>query len=277
MVLGSFEPVFRALEEADIVLTPHLLDPLSPALKEGHEVRALRWGVFNLGFIGVRRSERTTSFLQWWNTRLQRHCLNNERGLNGDQLSDQSRPAYFPEASLSLRHPGLNVGYWNLHERRPSWNANAGRFVVSGEPLVFFHFSHWDIRNPERASIYDRPEGLEISVREACAALGTAYRELLFASGHPAMPLRCETSRVSRTVSPLRWRCVGSSMISSSLIASRNISVRRSIRVRGFAVNFARRGCPAGLVASGSGYEASISDDVDAKCSSCCTAQYVGE
>jgi hypothetical protein len=57
-VYHSLDPVFAQMAQADIVLTPHTVAPV----REGDPRREsvlLSAGVFNLGFIGVRKSEIT--------------------------------------------------------------------------------------------------------------------------------------------------------------------------------------------------------------------------
>lgn len=44
-------------------------------------------------------------------------------------------------------HPGANIGYWNLHERNMTENAD-GAIEVDGRKVLFVHFSGWDATKP---------------------------------------------------------------------------------------------------------------------------------
>ena len=59
-------------------------------------------------------------------------------------------PGMFRDVHL-LTHEGYNVAYWNLPHRSVSRNGDRG-CTVNGVPLVFFHFSGVDPREPESLS-----------------------------------------------------------------------------------------------------------------------------
>ena len=59
-------------------------------------------------------------------------------GFSSTRSGPSSRPAYV-DGFKALRHPGYNVAYWNLAQRRVS--RREGEWVVNGEPLRFVHFS----------------------------------------------------------------------------------------------------------------------------------------
>jgi hypothetical protein len=58
----------------------------------------------------------------------------------------------FPDLTKISRHPGLNVGYWNLEQRQLT--RTDGDFRIDGRPLVVFHFSGFDPANPWMLSKY---------------------------------------------------------------------------------------------------------------------------
>jgi hypothetical protein len=51
-----------------------------------------------------------------------------------------------------IKHPGYNVAYWNLHEREIKKIGN--RYVVNGEPAIFFHLSGFRAEEPQTFSRY---------------------------------------------------------------------------------------------------------------------------
>src|SRR5438270_5015447 len=75
--LVYFDPdiaIFRPLDEmwallaaSDIVLIPHLLDPIPLDGKRPSEQDILTAGAYNLGFIGLHASSEVQRMLDWWN------------------------------------------------------------------------------------------------------------------------------------------------------------------------------------------------------------------
>jgi hypothetical protein len=137
LVCAPFAEMFRRHFEAHaVLLTPHLLEPI-PA---PHLPVILRAGVYNAGIVGVRAGADAARFLDWWQQRVARDCLRDPfGGLCSDQrwldlavgLFDFVRP---------LREAGVNVGYWNLHERDLT-RAGAAIAVNGTQPLRLYHFS----------------------------------------------------------------------------------------------------------------------------------------
>ena len=126
-------------------LTPHLLVP--PIDDHGvfaNEINgSMRFGVFNLGFFAVTNTIEAKKVLEWWNSRLLRYCeAKPELGIFTDQKWFDLSPAYFPQI-ISLRHPGYNVGPWNIESRHLTFSDEI--YYSNGERLVFFHFSSYDM------------------------------------------------------------------------------------------------------------------------------------
>jgi glycosyltransferase involved in cell wall biosynthesis len=149
-VTGGLEALVAELDAANVVLTPHLLAPIGFDGRQPDEIAILQAGAYNLGFIGVANRPATHAFLDWWQARLETHCLNAvASGLFVDQKWVDLVPGLF-EGVRILRDPAYNVAYWNLHERHLA-EAN-DRLEVNGRPLAFFHFSGFDPRDPQQLS-----------------------------------------------------------------------------------------------------------------------------
>ncbi|MEM7225597.1 MAG: hypothetical protein AAF495_21645 [Pseudomonadota bacterium] len=140
--------VYRRLEELErrleagvgLVLTPHITSGLDDGL-DPDELALLRSGVYNLGFLAVAPGVESDRLLTWWAERLQERCLvEPEAGLFVDQRWMDFAPA-FHESTEILHHPGYNVAYWNLHERKLTAPEAGQPWLVNGAPLAFFHFS----------------------------------------------------------------------------------------------------------------------------------------
>jgi hypothetical protein len=137
---------------ANIVLTPHLLAPVSDKLRPT-ELDIRRTGAYNLGFCAIRASAVTKSFLKWWMDKLHTECIVDlEKGIFVDQSWIDLVPGLF-EGVFILRHPGYNVAYWNLAQRKVTVSAD-GDVSVNGVALVFFHFSGLDPKQPRVLSRY---------------------------------------------------------------------------------------------------------------------------
>lgn len=164
-----FQPLTRlleALQKYDIVLTPHYTAPINDNCLPT-ELHVMQTGVFNLGFIAVKRSGNTKAMLHWWQSRLKDQCLIDlARGLFVDQLWANLIPVYFDKVLIE-RYPGYNMAHWNLHER--TLEKRNGEWFVNNQPLVFYHFSHYNPANPEviaahhtRYNFTTRPDLAEI-------------------------------------------------------------------------------------------------------------------
>jgi hypothetical protein len=140
-LFGGLEPLERWLEESDILLTPHLVDPNhDPAAIEDNDLSASRTGIFNLGFVAIRTRGEGARFAKWWNDRLLDWCYDDmPAGLFVDQRWCDHVPALFDKVKV-IRDPGYNVASWNLSTRILSIGKD-GAITVNGVPLRFWHFT----------------------------------------------------------------------------------------------------------------------------------------
>jgi hypothetical protein len=154
-VTAEIDHIVRALDDRAILMTPHLC---LPAVSEGprSDSGILATGVYNLGFLALRRSEETSVFLQWWHERLRNQAFNDHyNALYTDQRWMDFVPSLFPDSTVQVwRHLGCNVAPWNYHERHI--DADGDHFTVRPRhdttpdaptyPLIFLHFSGFDFR-----------------------------------------------------------------------------------------------------------------------------------
>lgn len=203
MVFDSLRPIEEALRNAFLVLTPHVLAPLpgEPPIgsfivggRRVSERAFLANGIYNLGFAAVARSSASIQCLDWWKERTRLSCLNRPgQGMYVDQLWMNLAPVFFDGVHV-LRHPGCNVAYWNLHERSLTVTGESYR-VNEVAPLIFFHFSAYDPRQPDRICRWFSE--LTLAHRPDLAPLFETYHKALLAAGHEtlrnipcALPLR---------------------------------------------------------------------------------------
>lgn len=157
LVCHSLEKIFYHLSSVSILLTPHGRIPVSAQAANPHETNFLRSGISNAGFLGLRRTKETHKFITWFKERLIYYCFNDPvvgdpRGLFVDQLWLNLTFSYFRGVDF-LAEPGANLGHWNLWEKKLG-TAYDGKITVNQVPLLFVHFSGWDISNPGAVSRY---------------------------------------------------------------------------------------------------------------------------
>jgi hypothetical protein len=120
-----------------IVLTPHWVSGTAPSL----EATWLMYGAFNAGFFAVRNDQRGRDFLDFWWERCRRFCVNDfSEGLFLDQAWLNLAPVLFEDALALCRDHGMNVSWWNFHER-PLCVKDGRVTTTASAPLVLFHWS----------------------------------------------------------------------------------------------------------------------------------------
>lgn len=157
LCFGQFDEVWGALDNSDVVLTPHVSAPLPLDGQKPDDMEFVTAGFINAGFMAARKSEGTKICLEWMmRTVPDFGFFAPEYHSYADQTLMSCLPWYFPNTVSVIRHAGLNVAYWNLHERRLA--ILDGKFFCSGQPLVFFHFSGFDTRQPQRLTKHTKRE-----------------------------------------------------------------------------------------------------------------------
>lgn len=136
-VYAPLDELERLLDEYDIILTPHLLRECGHLLME---VSVLEHGIFNLGFLAIKRSDEAERLIKWWTDRLHRACFDLKHiGLFTDQKWFNHTMIFFNPHIL--RHPGYNVGPWSMMSRQITLEGD--QVLVDGQPLKFVHFSDY--------------------------------------------------------------------------------------------------------------------------------------
>lgn len=127
-------------QQYDIILTPHLIKPMTFDGKQPDEIAYLATGTYNGGFYSLKVTENSRRFIDWWCERMRYYCVYRlGQGLFVDQKWMNLIPVFFDKVHI-IKHPGYNISYWNLHERQVS--GEGGHYRVNDQwPLVFFHYS----------------------------------------------------------------------------------------------------------------------------------------
>lgn len=154
-VYHSLDTLEGELSTSSVLLTPHHFTPIPLDGQFPQENLALNHGVYNLGYLGLRRTPVADDLLAWWAERMAENCLIDL--LNGwfvDQLYFNYVPIYFKDVRI-CRHPGANVAFWNFHERKIKADLSL-EFAEQSSPLLFFHFSGFSplqSGNPTRVQV----------------------------------------------------------------------------------------------------------------------------
>lgn len=154
--IAIFSPLDELISNFDnhsILLTPHQLEPeKSPSAIIDNEICFLRYGTFNLGFVGVKNSDEGKKFVQWWSNRCLYFCYDDTpNALFTDQRWIDLAPSFFTDIAI-LRHAGYNVANWNLSNRHLTGNMEEG-IQVNQQPLCFYHFSNSQNIMPEKYNL----------------------------------------------------------------------------------------------------------------------------
>ena len=180
LVTADLDALFAALDATPVLLTPHLDrdypdDGLLP-----NDGSILASGIFNLGFLGIRRSAETDDLLQWLEGKLRNHCFHDQaNGYFVDQRFFDL--AFFLFPGFGVEHgAGYNMAYWNLHTRQ--LEGPAGAWTVGRDPLRFFHFSNY--RPDAGDTISGYTNRFTLANRPDLVSLFESYKQMLLEHGY---------------------------------------------------------------------------------------------
>jgi hypothetical protein len=144
VLFSRLDDIVQELDTFNMVLIPHQASPESSM--EGiidNEIGSLKYGVFNLGFLGVANTKVGRDFIQWWSKRIYHFCKDDiPNGLFTDQKWINLAPVLFDGVRInrSTRH---DVANWNMPIRKLT-KSKIGNYLVDGNPLGFYHFTGFD-------------------------------------------------------------------------------------------------------------------------------------
>lgn len=152
-VFDKLTPIENELKDKSILLTPHIYIPIEFDGESPTENTFTQHGIYNLGFLALKRSEDAQKLIDWWMRRLEVNCyIRPSEGIFVDQLPMNFVPLFFNNVKISDNW-GLNMAPWNLHER--DLVLKDGKYFVNDKtPLIFYHFSNCYPNNPELLSTY---------------------------------------------------------------------------------------------------------------------------
>lgn len=186
------------LLSASIVLTPHITSPFPEDDKKPKEKDILKTGMFNAGFYALKNDDNVASFIRWWKERMKDQCFERPKeGLNVDQKWLNFLPFYFEKVKV-LEHAGCNAAYWNLHERMISKKGKQF-FVNETDPLIFFHFSGYSLKQPELISRHQ--DRFSMEENEILKELFLGYKNILTENNHEELlQLSCHYAKSKKGI-----------------------------------------------------------------------------
>ncbi|MFH4964294.1 hypothetical protein V8G69_04760 [Gaetbulibacter sp. M235] len=130
------------LKTKTAVLTPHILTPIPRDGKLPDENIFMKYGIYNLGFLGLNaKSKETKTMLDWWEERTLKFGYDKvNEGYFVDQLWMIYAPIFYKDIEVLTTY-NYNMAPWNLHERRIISIDNGNILLNDQSQLVFYHFS----------------------------------------------------------------------------------------------------------------------------------------
>jgi len=179
LIISPMQELLEAVSNgSNCIMTPHLLAPVENF--EISDQTILLHGIYNLGFIGLRNNPGVIMVVEWWCRRMVNQCvIDLERGLFVDQKWADLFPAFIDKLTI-LRHPGYNIAYWNIFNRKV--NLVDGQWYSNSQPLRFFHFSGNKLEDPNILSRHT-PSYHRNNIGDVRILLDI-YREQVFANGY---------------------------------------------------------------------------------------------
>lgn len=174
---------FASLTEAAITLSPHRTKNVGylPEPKDFSVISLNRYGVYNAGYFELRRKTEAFAFLDWWKKLLEHTGYEKaDEHLFGDQLWLNLVHSFFDDVYIN-KNPGYNVAIWNLIERRVEERNET--YYVNDKPLVLFHFSKYNMSEPDKLVYYEEPY-LTFANFPELKTIYQKYREGLLEAGY---------------------------------------------------------------------------------------------
>ncbi len=149
LVFNSLNTILSGLENHSIIVTPHITTIEENYTGDLPESGLMYTGMFNLGFLALKRNDTSRKMLNWWEKRLEDRCFQNKmESYFTDQKWMDFLPSLFSSELLISFDLGLNFAPWNFYEREIVVDNNVlyvknriNQHNSKLTPLTFVHFS----------------------------------------------------------------------------------------------------------------------------------------
>lgn len=138
------------LDSSDVVLVPHAIKPhpddgMAPATQD-----LCRAGIANADVQLVRNTDEAWKAYKWLSTTLEKHCfIDTSIGFVNEQTWISLFPALFERCSY-WKTMQCNIATYNF--QLYNMRKEAGVWQTDGGPVLLFHYSGFDPKNPNRIS-----------------------------------------------------------------------------------------------------------------------------
>lgn len=155
LIYDSLDIIWNILDKSSFLITPHILTIETEFTGQIKEEGILFSGMYNLGFIGLKKTIHVRQMLDWWKNRLTYKCYSDNLNFYFfDQKWIDFLPCFFPEEEVYIcRNMGFNVAPWNYYERKLI-NIDGKYFATSRiskdsklDPLIFVHYSGYNYKS----------------------------------------------------------------------------------------------------------------------------------
>lgn len=175
LILGSLQ---RSLIDipGDVLLSPHISEPYPHDSYLPNDLDIIRSGHINGGVILIRNSNYGKQVINWLISKVASQWFVAPRvGLYADQLWLSMLPYLFKNAVSLILDRGINVAYWNVHERQIRATTNGQLVLKSGEIVKLLHFSGFEIGGKSLSKHLTR--SLSKTTQEALESVIEEYRK----------------------------------------------------------------------------------------------------
>lgn len=131
MFFGSPEEFLDRSAKFDVAITPHNFSE--------HMRSQARYGIYNVGWVGFKKSCGGERCARWWADQCLAWCYDR---LEDGKFADQKYLESFEKVAdsvLTSTPAGLNSAPWNASGR--SFQHRSGKTYVDEEPLILYHFA----------------------------------------------------------------------------------------------------------------------------------------
>ena len=134
----------------DILLSPHTFQPYPSDGKSPDDLEISMSGFINGGVMFGRAHATSLAPLLWLKSKIATQWFVAPlKGLYADQIWLSALPYYFNKNVTLINDLGINVAYWNLHERSLYLEGMTQTLrLTTGEPVRLLHFSGYDVEKP---------------------------------------------------------------------------------------------------------------------------------
>lgn len=141
VVLDSLSEEVLA-QEGEIIVCCHTFSPYPQDGDSPNDLQLCWAGQLNGGVLLSRRGPQGTPAIDWLVEKTKFNWfVAPEFGMYADQQWLSALPYLFRDRTVVVSDPGVDVAYWNLHERPLRQSASDGVKMLAGGPLRLMHFS----------------------------------------------------------------------------------------------------------------------------------------